>query len=40
MFNEKNNPFKLTQKQELIELIGIFLFIATFLGSALKLLFL
>ncbi len=40
MFNEKKNPFKLTQKEELIELIGILLFIATFVGSAVKLLFL
>ena len=40
MFNEDKNPFKLSAKEELIEIIGILLFIATFLGSALKLLFL
>ena len=40
MFNEKNNPFKMTQKEELIEMIGILLFIGVFIGSAVKLLFL
>jgi hypothetical protein len=40
MFNENKNPFKLTNKERLIETIGVILFIATFLGSALKLLFL
>ncbi len=40
MFNEKNNPFKMSAKEELIEMIGILLFVGTFLGSALKLLFL
>ena len=40
MIDEKNNPFKLTHKEQLIETIGIILFLATFIGSALKLLFL
>lgn len=40
MFNERNNPFKLSNKEQLIEAVGIILFMATFLGSALKLLFL
>ena len=40
MFDEKKNPFKLTNKEQLIETIGVILFIATFVGSALKLLFL
>ncbi len=40
MFNEKNNPFKLSQKEELIEVVGILLFMGVFIGSALKLLFL
>ena len=40
MIDEKNNPFKLTAKDRLIELIGVVLFILVFVGSALKLLFL
>ena len=40
MIDEKNNPFKLTAKERLIELIGVVLFILVFVGSALKLLFL
>ncbi len=40
MPTKKNNPFKLTQKEELIEMIGILLFIGVFVGSAVKLLFL
>ena len=40
MIDEKNNPFKLTAKDRLIELIGVALFILVFVGSALKLLFL
>ena len=40
MIDEKNNPFKLTTKDRIIELIGVVLFILVFVGSALKLLFL
>ena len=40
MIDEKNNPFKLTAKDRLIELIGVVLFILVFVGSAVKLLFL
>jgi hypothetical protein len=38
-YNKKDNPFGLTSKEQLIEGIGIFLFILVFVGSALKLLF-
>jgi hypothetical protein len=37
--NNKNNPFNLTPKEQLIEGIGIFMFALVFIGSALKLLF-
>lgn len=40
MIDEKNNPFKLTAKERLIEMIGIVLFLLVFIGSAVKLLFL
>lgn len=36
--NDKN-PFGLTAKERLIEMIGIIIFLAIFIGSALKLLF-
>jgi hypothetical protein len=36
---KKNNPFGLTSKEQLIEGIGIALFVIVFVGSALKLLF-
>jgi hypothetical protein len=36
----KNNPFKLTATERLIEGIGLIIFIVTFVGSAIKLLFL
>jgi hypothetical protein len=35
----KNNPFKLTDKERVIEVIGILIFASVFVGSALKLLF-
>jgi hypothetical protein len=38
-YNKKNNPFNLTSKEQVIEFIGIFMFIIVFVGSALKLLF-
>ena len=38
--NEKNNPFKLTAKERLIEAMGIAIFLLVFIGSAVKLLFL
>lgn len=40
MIDEKDNPFKLTAKDRLIEIIGIVLFLLVFIGSAVKLLFL
>lgn len=40
MMNEKDNPFKLTAKERLIELMGIVIFLLIFIGSAAKLLFL
>jgi hypothetical protein len=36
---DENNPFGLTQKDRIIEIIGIVCFAAVFIGSALKLLF-
>lgn len=39
MFYHKN-PFKLTTKEQIIEIIGVFIFLAVFIGSFLKLLFL
>jgi hypothetical protein len=36
---KKNNPFGLTSKEQLIEGIGIVIFVIVFVGSALKLLF-
>jgi hypothetical protein len=39
MFNKNNEPFKLTTKEQIIELIGNLIFAAVFMGSALKLLF-
>ena len=38
-FKNKNNPYKLTDKERVIELIGVTLFAIVFIGSALKLLF-
>ena len=38
--NKKNNPFQLTAKEQLIETIGVILFLGIFIGSAVKLLFL
>ncbi len=35
----KNNPFDLTDKERVIEFMGIFIFALVFIGSALKLLF-
>ncbi len=35
----KNNPFGLTDKERVIEFMGILIFAAVFIGSALKLLF-
>ncbi len=40
MIDEKNNPFKLTARDRIIETIGIVLFLMVFIGSAVKLLFL
>jgi hypothetical protein len=40
MIDEKNNPFKLTATDRIIETIGIVLFLMVFVGSAVKLLFL
>jgi hypothetical protein len=40
MIDEKDNPFKLTAKDRLIEIVGIVLFLLVFIGSAVKLLFL
>ena len=39
MFYDKQNPFKLTNKEQFIETLGIFIFLSVFIGSALKLLF-
>lgn len=39
MLPKRKNPFNLTPKQELIEMIGILLFLAVFVGSFLKVLF-
>jgi hypothetical protein len=36
---DDQNPFGLTEKDKIIEVIGIVCFVAVFLGSALKLLF-
>ena len=38
-FRNKNNPYKLTDKERVIEFIGVTLFAIVFIGSALKLLF-
>ena len=35
----KNNPFNLTDKERVIEFLGILIFATVFIGSALKLLF-
>jgi hypothetical protein len=39
MAHDDKNPFGLTQKDRIIEVIGIVCFLAVFIGSALKLLF-
>lgn len=39
MFYHKN-PFKLSTKEQIIEIIGVLVFLAVFIGSFLKLLFL
>lgn len=39
MFYHKN-PFKLTTKEQVIEIIGVILFLMVFIGSFLKVLFL
>ena len=35
----KNNPFDLTDKERVIEFMGVLIFAIVFIGSALKLLF-
>lgn len=39
IMKNKNNPFDLTDKERVIEFIGILIFAIVFVGSALKLLF-
>ena len=39
MFYHKN-PFKLTTKEQVMEIIGVILFLSVFIGSFLKVLFL
>ncbi len=36
----KKNPFKLTQQEKIIEILGVILFLAVLVGSFLKLMFL